>query len=91
MVIMLNAKILLVRPKLQMADDGLYREGRYFQAYDTSKGVQHITLPSFIQSLYGQETALFGQVILDLKDTCIGFECCEELWQPLSQNIELFT
>ncbi len=30
MVVILNGRILLVRPKLQMADDGLYREGRYF-------------------------------------------------------------
>eukprot|EP00827_Trimyema_finlayi_P003426 TRINITY_DN314_c0_g1_i1.p3 TRINITY_DN314_c0_g1~~TRINITY_DN314_c0_g1_i1.p3 ORF type:complete len:150 (+),score=44.23 TRINITY_DN314_c0_g1_i1:67-516(+) len=29
-VLCLNKKILLIRPKLTLADDGIYREGRYF-------------------------------------------------------------
>ncbi len=53
--------------------------------------MQDLPLPSCIQSVHGQETAPFGQVVLDLQDTSVGLECCEELWQPLSQNIELFT
>ena len=32
-VIMLRRKILLIRPKLYLADDGNYREGRYFSAW----------------------------------------------------------
>lgn len=32
-VIMLRRKILLIRPKLHLADDGNYREGRYFSAW----------------------------------------------------------
>lgn len=32
-VIMLRRKIFLIRPKLHLADDGNYREGRYFSAW----------------------------------------------------------
>lgn len=32
-VIILRKKILLIRPKLYLADDGNYREGRYFSAW----------------------------------------------------------
>lgn len=37
-VIMLRKQILLIRPKLHLADDGNYREGRYFSAW-TRKGM----------------------------------------------------
>lgn len=32
-VILLNRKILHIRPKLHLADDGNYREGRYFSSW----------------------------------------------------------
>ena len=38
-IVILNQKLILIRPKLQMADDGLYREGRYFQPYSLSEGL----------------------------------------------------
>lgn len=47
-VMCLNRKILLVRPKLAMAMDGNYRESRYFTPWNTENLIQQHTLPIFL-------------------------------------------
>eukprot|EP00916_Digyalum_oweni_P026750 GHVL01043917.1.p1 GENE.GHVL01043917.1~~GHVL01043917.1.p1 ORF type:complete len:176 (+),score=32.43 GHVL01043917.1:25-528(+) len=39
-VFLLNEKILLIRPKLYLADDGNYRESRYFTAWNKQQGLE---------------------------------------------------
>jgi len=85
-VIILNRHIYLIRPKTVMADDGNYREGRYFTAW-RKKQLEEFNLPVSIRSVTGQKTADFGLAILSLQDTEIGIEICEELWQPNSPHI----
>jgi len=87
-VIILNRYIHLIRPKTGLADDGNYREGRYFTAW-RKKDLEDYTLPLSIRSITGQETAKFGVAILSLQDTEIGIEICEELWQPNSPHISM--
>ncbi|RUP44369.1 carbon-nitrogen hydrolase [Jimgerdemannia flammicorona] len=70
-VIVLNGKILLIRPKMYLANDGNYREMRFFTPW-IQKRV--ITVP-------------FGDAVIATTDTCIGVETCEELFTPNSPHI----
>lgn len=48
------------------------------QAYQTEEYI----LPEFIRELTGQKSVIFGDAVLETLDTTIGFEICEELWNP---------
>jgi len=41
-----------------------------------------------ITAVTGQTTVPFGDALLKLSDTTVGFEICEELWNPQSTHIE---
>lgn len=87
-VVVLNQRILLIRPKMSLADDGNYREGRYFTAWTKSE-VEEFVLPHAIKKIVGQNTTVIGFAIIQCKDTEIGVETCEELWQPNSPHIQM--
>ena len=87
-VIVLNKKIVLIRPKMSLADDGNYREGRYFTAW-TKNELEEFHLPKIIRNIANQETTFIGNSVLECKDTQLGIETCEELWQPNSPNIQM--
>ncbi|XP_063240661.1 glutamine-dependent NAD(+) synthetase isoform X2 [Bacillus rossius redtenbacheri] len=42
-----------------------------------------------ISAYTGQTTVPFGDGVLSTRDTCIGFEICEELWNPRSSHIPM--
>jgi NAD+ synthase (glutamine-hydrolysing) len=89
-VICYNTKILLVRPKTAMADNGNYREGRYFTPYSPSKKNEVLLLPLEFKEKFGQATAPFGLHYLQSGEgITIGCESCEELWTPSSSHIDL--
>uniref|UniRef100_A0A7N6A511 Glutamine-dependent NAD(+) synthetase n=1 Tax=Anabas testudineus TaxID=64144 RepID=A0A7N6A511_ANATE len=82
-------KILLIRPKMLMANHGNYRELRWFSPWNQLRKVEEYFLPRMIQEVTGQETVPFGDCVLSTKDTCIGTEMCAELWNPRSPHIQL--
>ncbi|KAG8240343.1 hypothetical protein J437_LFUL000818 [Ladona fulva] len=84
-----NGKILLIRPKMILCDDGNYRESRWFTPWSKVKTLEDYYLPRIITSVTGQKTVPFGDGVIATLDTCIGFEICEELWNPQSTHIEL--
>lgn len=88
-VIFLNKKILLIRPKMSLANTGNYRELRWFSPWSKPRHVEEYFLPRMIQEVTGQETVAFGDAVIATKDTCIGSEICEELWAPNSPHIEM--
>jgi NAD+ synthase (glutamine-hydrolysing) len=95
-VVCYNRQILLVRPKLALADNGNYRESRYFTAYrkpaNSLGKVEELLLPAFLQLILldKQRTAPFGTHFLQLADgVSIGCESCEELWTPQATHIQL--
>ncbi|NWR25049.1 NADE synthetase, partial [Emberiza fucata] len=88
-VIFLNKKILLIRPKISLANAGNYRELRWFTPWSKARHVEEYFLPRIIQEVTGQETVPFGDAVLATKDTCLGAEICEELWTPNSPHIEM--
>lgn len=84
-----NGKILLIRPKLVLADDDNYRERRYFTAWTKLKQIEDHTVPDFIQKCTDQYTVPFGDAVIQTLDALIGTELCEELWSPLASNLNL--
>lgn len=96
-VICYNRRVLLIRPKSAMADNGNYREGRYFTAYlaPSNRGGANLCperhlLPTYFVTKFGQTDVPFGLHHLICADgTTIGCESCEELWTPKSSHVDL--
>ncbi|XP_056657118.1 glutamine-dependent NAD(+) synthetase [Monodelphis domestica] len=88
-VIFLNGKILLIRPKMVLANSGNYQEMRWFAPWNKSRKAEDHFLPRMIQELTKQEIVPFGDIVLATRDTCIGTEICEELWMPHSPHIDM--
>lgn len=88
-VFCLNKKILLIRPKMWLADDGNYREERWFTPWSKHKitELEDHVLADEIQVLTGQKSVKFGVGILEANDATIASEVCEELFTPESPNI----
>lgn len=86
-VIVLNRKVLAVRPKIWLCNDGNYREMRYFAAWDERR-VETFTLPDVIQKLEGQRQCPIGDMIFETLDATFASETCEELWTPDSPHAQ---
>ncbi|XP_076012303.1 glutamine-dependent NAD(+) synthetase [Genypterus blacodes] len=88
-VLFLNRKILLIRPKMSMANCGNYRELRWFSPWKQLRQVEEYSLPRMIQEVTQQDTVPFGDCVLATKDTCIGTEICLELWRSPSPHVQM--
>ncbi|KAI7864658.1 glutamine-dependent NAD(+) synthetase with GAT domain-containing protein [Spinellus fusiger] len=85
-VILADGKIVLIRPKMFLANDGNYRELRFFSPWMPRKVEDHY-LPRMIQKITQQVTVPIGDAVISTLDTCIGCETCEELFTPDSPHI----
>lgn len=63
-VILCDGKIVLIRPKMFLANDGNYRELRFFTPW-VPKKVERFYLPRMIQAVTGQ-VSLLATVPLDI-------------------------
>lgn len=88
-VFLLNNKVLLIRPKLDLANDGNYREPRYFSTWTRRKTVETFQLPREIRELTGQTTCPIGDAYLQFNDATLSSETCEELFTPAAPHIDL--
>jgi NAD+ synthase (glutamine-hydrolysing) len=79
-----NGKIILIRPKINLADDGNYREARWFTSW-SKEGLEDFELEGF-----KQKSAPIGVAIINCNGVKIAAEVCEELWIPQSMNIPLY-
>ncbi|EJD07304.1 glutamine-dependent NAD synthetase with GAT domain-containing protein [Fomitiporia mediterranea MF3/22] len=86
-IIIYNHRILLIRPKMWLANDGNYRELRYFTPWQKHRQVEDHYLPRMIQNITNQVKVPFGDAVVSTADTCIGVELCEELFTPASPHI----
>lgn len=88
-VFCLNKKILLIRPKMWLADDGNYREERWFTPWSKDKIsiLEDYVLGDDLFAITGQRTVKFGVAIIEAVDATIASEVCEELFTPESPNI----
>mmetsp|Transcript_29702 Transcript_29702/g.95488 ORF Transcript_29702/g.95488 Transcript_29702/m.95488 type:complete len:536 (+) Transcript_29702:213-1820(+) len=88
-VLVLDGQVVLVRPKLFMADDGNYRERRWFTAWKGGGALEEFKIPPTLAKLTGQKKCPFGDAYLELNDTSLAPETCEELFTPASPHIKL--
>lgn len=85
----LDGKILFIRPKLWLANDGNYREMRFFTPWMKPTVVEDFVLPLEIQKVTGQKIVPFGDAVINTLDTCLGSETCEELFTAQSPHIAM--
>ncbi|KAK4886603.1 hypothetical protein RN001_002874 [Aquatica leii] len=88
-VVFLNKKIILIRPKLRVCDQGNYRESRWFSEWKKERQTEDHYLPRIITAVSGQTIVPIGDAVVSTRDTCVGFEICEELWNPQSSHIAM--
>ncbi|KAF7972744.1 hypothetical protein HWV62_17102 [Athelia sp. TMB] len=86
-IIVHDKKILLIRPKMWLANDGNYRELRFFTPWAKHQQWEDHFLPRIIQAVTKQTKVPFGDAVVSTIDTCIGVELCEELFTPASPHI----
>ncbi|XXQ37110.1 Glutamine-dependent NAD(+) synthetase [Plasmodiophora brassicae] len=86
-VLVVNRQIVLIRPKLFLANEGNYRERRWFNAWTRVDEIDEFAVPDFIAEITGKRTVPFGAAVLRLHDTSVGIELCEELFTPESPHI----
>ncbi|OAA66733.1 glutamine-dependent NAD(+) synthetase synthase [Niveomyces insectorum RCEF 264] len=87
--ILLDGKIICFRPKLYLANDGNFREMRFFTPWKRPRYVEQYLLPPRVQELQGCRQVPIGDVLLSAIDTCLAAETCEELFTPNSPHIEM--
>lgn len=87
----LNGKIVHIRPKIYLADDGNYRERRHFTGWDSTdhKLHEHV-LSDLLRSVTKQTTVPIGLAVITTMETTIACEICEELWTADSPHIDMF-
>ncbi|EMC91495.1 hypothetical protein BAUCODRAFT_330188 [Baudoinia panamericana UAMH 10762] len=84
--IALNGEILAIRPKLDLCNDGNFREMRYFTPWPRGR-VEDYVLPDVIQALpKKQRRCRIGEVAFEALDGTFASETCEELWTPNSPH-----
>lgn len=88
-VLALNRRILLIRPKMILADDGNYREPRWFAPWRHLRAVEDHALPRRLRAITGQESVPFGDAAIATRDTVLAAESCEELFAVDSPNVYL--
>ena len=88
-VLALDGKILFVRPKIWLANHGIYREMRHFTPWERPRHVEQYYLPRMIQGLQGATLVSFGDCVLSTADSCIGAETCEELFTPDGPHVHM--
>lgn len=85
-LIALNGEVLAIRPKLDLCNDGNFREMRYFTAWPRGR-VDDYALPEVIQELsLKQKRCRIGEVAFEALDGSFASETCEELWTPNSPH-----
>lgn len=88
-VIVYNKRILLIRPKMSLANDGNYYEMRYFTPWKGRQVVENHYLPRSISKIIGQKNCPIGDALISTLDTCLGAETCEELFTPNAPHIAM--
>jgi NAD+ synthase (glutamine-hydrolysing) len=80
-VIFYNRKIILIRPKMWLAN-GSFNCSLYFTPWQRPQEVEDYYLESIVGKITGQYKVPFGDAVISTRDTCLGLETCEELFTP---------
>lgn len=88
-VIVLGREVLLVRPKTDLADDGEYRESRWFAAWRKPRALERFALPPVVREVAGQRDTVIGDAVIETRDARLAAELCEELFTPSAPHVPL--
>lgn len=88
-LISFNSQLLLIRPKLWLANDGNYREMRYFTPWARVGHHEQYSVPHFMVKTLKTSHVPIGDIAIETMDTVFGFETCEELFTPNSPHVKL--
>ncbi|XP_077243827.1 glutamine-dependent NAD(+) synthetase-like [Tasmannia lanceolata] len=88
-VFCLNRKILMIRPKMSLANGGNYGELRWFSAWKHKDQLTEFQLPNNISEASSQKTVPFGYGYIQLLDLAVAAEICAELFIPDGPRVEL--
>ncbi|KAF8380004.1 hypothetical protein HHK36_027473 [Tetracentron sinense] len=88
-VLCFNRKILMIRPKMWLANDGNYRELRWFTAWKHKDQLVDFQLPNDISEALLQKLVPFGYGYIQFLDTAVSAEVCEELFTSTPPHAEL--
>lgn len=66
--------------KLYFKNDFFIKYSQWLKFIFQNFQTEDYYLPRMISQHTGQDTVPFGDAVIATKDTCIGFEICEELW-----------
>lgn len=68
-ILCMNRKIIMIRPKMWLANDGNYRELRWFTAWKQKDQLVEFQLPGEISKALSQESVPFGYGYIQFLDT----------------------
>ncbi|KAI9223358.1 hypothetical protein BC828DRAFT_403232 [Blastocladiella britannica] len=88
-VVVHAGKIVLIRPKMHLANDGNYRELRWFTPWTRVREIEDHVLPGFVAAATGQSRVPFGDAVIETLDTVIGIETCEEVFAAASPHVPM--
>jgi NAD+ synthase (glutamine-hydrolysing) len=88
-IIALNGQILFIRPKMYLANDGNYREMRYFVPWMRPRHVEEYDLRGKMKNITGPHMIPIGDAVISTPDTCFGAETCEELFTPRAPHLDM--
>ncbi|KAF8655132.1 hypothetical protein HU200_061269 [Digitaria exilis] len=88
-VFCLNRKIIMIRPKMSLANDGNYREFRWFSAWTFKDEIVEFQLPIEVSEAISQDTVPFGYGYIRFLDVSLAAETCEELFTANAPRIDL--
>eukprot|EP00186_Timspurckia_oligopyrenoides_P003293 CAMPEP_0182448628 /NCGR_PEP_ID=MMETSP1172-20130603/28489_1 /TAXON_ID=708627 /ORGANISM="Timspurckia oligopyrenoides, Strain CCMP3278" /LENGTH=708 /DNA_ID=CAMNT_0024645565 /DNA_START=73 /DNA_END=2196 /DNA_ORIENTATION=+ len=87
-ILILDRKIVLIRPKMWLADDGNYREPRWFRAWPNDRKLEMLQLPEIISKRINQKEVPIGNAVLSAADCSLAIETCEELFTPEPPHLQ---
>lgn len=68
-VLCLNRQIIMIRPKMWLANDGNYRELRWFTAWKHNDQLVNFHLPNEVSKAINQDSVPFGYAFIQFLDT----------------------
>ncbi|KAI3872053.1 hypothetical protein MKX03_001400 [Papaver bracteatum] len=73
----------MIRPKFWLANDGNFRESRWFTAWKQRDHLEEFQLPSDVAEALSITSVPFGYGYIQFLDTVVAAEFCEELFAPI--------
>lgn len=86
--LLLDRRVVWIRPKQCLAVGGNYRESRWFAAWPHGRPLELFPLPAAVARICGQTSVPFGDALLVGRDATIAVEACEELFTVRAPNTE---